>query len=160
MADASGPVFIRNAQVKLDLINTVSAQTGHREKDPEHIQTLVEKFLDGEFGRTVACGVQLLDIEEGGQKLIDDGVSKVVALKEIAQLWGKDNSKKPDGVAWDSLLRDTFTNGLLVKIVKYPDESDREVREAYNVMKYDQDSLSVAWTTVTQKESSLCHTQT
>ncbi len=56
-AEAVGPQFVRNAQVRLVDINVDSVQTGHRSPDLEQIECLKNKFLDGEFGRTVACGV-------------------------------------------------------------------------------------------------------
>ena len=64
MSASDGPVFVRNAQTSLENINIDSPQTGHREKDPEFVETLTGRFLDGEFGRSVACGVQLLDLED------------------------------------------------------------------------------------------------
>ena len=51
--------------VTLANINVTSPQAGHREKDQEQIEHLHCRFIDGEFGRSVAgCGVQLLAIEE------------------------------------------------------------------------------------------------
>ena len=89
--------------------------------------------------------------EEDGKKIIDDGLSTVSALMSLYELWKTDSTNKPDGIPWDSLLRDTFTQGLLVKIVKYPDDGDRDVREAYNVMKHDQESLNVSFASVYSK---------
>ena len=60
------PRFRKHVQIQLDAINTTSNQTGHRPRDDEFIGILKGKFLDGEFGRSVTCGVQLLDEEENG----------------------------------------------------------------------------------------------
>ncbi len=151
-AEAVGPQFVRNAQVKLVDINVDSVQTGHRSRDLEQIECLKNKFLGGEFGRTVACGVQLLEDEENGKKLLDDGLSTVIALQQIQEeYWRKDADAKPNGDLWDSQLVDIFQNGLVVKIVAYPENSDREVREAWNIAKHDKESVSVAWSTVFAK---------
>ena len=88
VAKSPGPQFKRHALVKLEDINEDSSQTGHRPKDIEFIATLKAKFLYGEFGRTVTCGVQILDEEEFGRKLIDDGLSTVCALLQIQdEVW-------------------------------------------------------------------------
>ena len=149
VSKSPGPHFKRHALVKLEDINVDSSQTGHRPKDIEFIATLKEKFLDGDFGRTVTCGVQILDEEEFGRKLIDDGLSTVCALLQIQdEVWKVQGAKKPDGEPWDSQLVDIFTNGLAVNVVKYADDTDRDAREAWNLMKHDKESLAVSWSTV------------
>jgi hypothetical protein len=40
-----GPEFVRNALVKVDSINVVSAKTGHRVPDREQIDDLKNRFL-------------------------------------------------------------------------------------------------------------------
>ena len=110
---------------------------------------LKEKFLDSEFGRTVTCGVQLLDEEEHGQKLIDDGLSTVCALVDIkTEHWTHNQQTKPDGGAWDPQLVEIFTNGLAVQVVQFEDDTDRDAREAWNIAKHDKSSVSVACSTV------------
>ena len=147
-----GPEFVRNALVKLESINVVSAKTGHRVPDREQIGDLKNRFLDGEFGRTVACGVQLLDSEEDGKKLIDDGLSTCTALLEIFQEhWVTNPAAKPNGDLWDCGLAELFQHGLFVKIVRYEDDDDFEAREAWNIAKHDKESTSVAWSTVCSK---------
>ena len=80
-AMAAAPAFVRSALVQLANIDVTSPSTGHRDKDEGHIQNLKERFFDGEFGRSVAaCGVQILEGEEDGKRLIDDGLSYVCAL--------------------------------------------------------------------------------
>ena len=78
---AAAPTFVRNEVVKLASINVTSGNTGHRERDDKQIDGLDSRFAQGEFGRSVAaCGVQLLQDEEDGERLLDDGLSCVCAL--------------------------------------------------------------------------------
>ena len=62
MAKQIGPVFVRNAIIKLkDLCKDV-AFSGWRDVDQERVAELVEKFCNGEFGMAVMCNVQVMGL--------------------------------------------------------------------------------------------------
>ena len=109
---AAAPTFVRNELVQLESINVTSANTGHREKDDEQTDNLESRFADGEFGRSVACGVQLLEDEEGGQRLIDDGLSCVSALLKSKEAWTNNKQASPSGETWTPEIVSVFTTGL------------------------------------------------
>ena len=141
-----------------ECISSDSPSTGHRDPDPEQVDCLKAKFLDGEFGRTIACGVQLLDSEDNGRKLIDDGLSTVLALKAIKEgAFKTDSIKRPDGQPWGPMLTEIFNAGLPVRVVAYPDDGDRDARQAWNIAKHDREQVSVAWSTVYSKVAAARH---
>ncbi len=79
---AKAPIFVRNAHVDLTniAVDENNNKTGWRSLDTEQIEKLYDRFMEGEFGKSVACGVQLLDAEIDGKILIDDGRSTISAL--------------------------------------------------------------------------------
>ena len=66
--------------IRLEQITTTSPQSGHRDNTMDHIAALSIVFLDGRLGLTHSCGVQILEGEEDGQRLLDDGLFCVCAL--------------------------------------------------------------------------------
>ena len=64
------------------------------------------------FGRTVACGVQLLTTEEGENRLIDDGLSTILALMECFKEFRNDGEQKPNGDGWDRRLISILADGF------------------------------------------------
>ena len=80
-----GPKGVRMERIQLTLIDTESEHTGWRKPNKERQETLKNIFLGGQYGLSVSNGVQILEKESGlGQKIIDDGVSTVAALKACA----------------------------------------------------------------------------
>ena len=126
--------------------------SGWRDRDAGRVLQLKTSFEEGRFGRTVACGVQILDFEDNeSKKLIDDGFATVEALKEIMAVYHTCPDKKPLGGTWDPVLIDIFIKGLPVKVVRYRDDSDRSLREQWNTIKHDEESHNVRWSSVYQK---------
>ena len=80
-----GPIGVRHQRIHLHRIDTESKRTGWRKPNKERQETLKNIFLGGQYGLSVSNGVQILEKESGlGQKIIDDGVSTVAALKACA----------------------------------------------------------------------------
>jgi hypothetical protein len=105
----------------------------------------------GLFERGVACCVQILDKEDPpGQKLIDDGVSTVEALKICAKEHEKNDEATPSGEVWPECLVSVFRTGLHVRVVAYSND-DRESRAAWNTAKHDEERNGVRWSTLYQK---------
>jgi len=157
-----GPTFVKNAQVLLKDLSVDDPSTGWREPSESRVQELYASFWSGNFGLTVTCGVQILNKEDsGGKKIIDDGVSTVKALLLCqAQAAAEASScgtvpvdaarAKSHGVV-SAALRDVFENGLVVRIVQYSDDDDRQLRENWNIAKHDEENHSVRWSTLWQK---------
>ena len=92
----------------------------------------------GSFGLGVACCVQNIEKEDPpGQKLIDDGVSTMEALKICAKEYEKNAEATPSGEVWSESLVGVFRTGLNVRVVAYGND-DRESREAWNTAKRDE----------------------
>lgn len=146
-----GPKFLRNAIVDLDSLSVDDPNTGWRTHCQERVAALTADFKAGNFGLTVACGVTILDTEgKDEKKLIDDGVSTVMALLACRAFF----AGQPDDVQVPHNLSDIFDNGLAVKVVEYSDNDDREARECWNVARHDEESFTVRWSSVHQKVSS------
>ena len=135
-----GPKFLRNAIIGLDCLSVDDPNTGWRTTCQERVAALTADFKAGNFGLTVACGVTILDKEgNDGKKLIDDGVSTVMALLACQAFFaGQPDVEVPHNLA------DIFDNGLTVKVVEYSDNDDREARECWNVARNDEESFSSA----------------
>ena len=98
---------------------------------------------------SVLCGVQVMQAEStDGKKLLDDGLATVCALLRCLKDWVANPDAMPDGDTWPLNLVDIFKSGLPVKVVKYPDDGDKDARFRWNVMKHDGDNNGVQWSTV------------
>ena len=152
-AKICGPEFVRNSCFLLQSLDTTDRNTGWRETCPQRVEDLASIFLAGGFGISLTCGVQVLDTESSaGKKLLDDGVSTVKALLQCLDRFElHPHSPNDDGEPWSSRLLDIFQNGLQCTVVKYTDNDDREVREAWNVARHDQDSFKIRWSSLYQK---------
>ena len=116
------------------------------------MKELYDLFLAGQFGQSVSVGVQVLAAEDShGKKLIDDGLSTILALSDARAEWAKDSDETPAGEVWDPQLVEIFKEGLIVKEVKYPDDEDGEMRFQWNVGKHDQEINTVRWSSVFQR---------
>jgi hypothetical protein len=147
-----GPVFVRNQCIALDSISSDGLATGWREVDDDRVQVLTTMFLQGAFGQSVTCGVQIMDKEDtDGRKLIDDGVSTVLALRRCHAAYQANKETTPEGDVWPQSLMSIFSSGLHVRVVAYEDDDDREVREAWNTAKHDEESNTIRWSTLFQK---------
>ena len=140
--------------IQLTLIDTESEHTGWRKPNKERQETLKNIFLGGQYGLSVSNGVQILEKESGlGQKIIDDGVSTVAALKACAAEYADDSSLTREGNLWPESLVDIFRYGLSVRVVAYTDDDDLESREAWNTAKHDEENNSVRWSSLHHKVS-------
>ena len=147
-----GPKLVRSQVIGLDKIDSETSATGWRDLNTKRIDELTDLFLGGSYGLGVTCGVQILEKENShGQKVIDDGVSTVAALKACAATYATNNELTPNKEVWSESLATIFRNGLPVRVVAYKDDDDREAREAWNTAKHDEDNASVRWSTLHQK---------
>jgi len=93
-----------------------------------------------------------MDAEDpNGRKLIDDGVSTVEALKMCATHYETNPDATPDGDLWQESLLPIFRIGILVRVVAYSDNDDRELWEAWNTAKHDEENNTIRWSTLHQK---------
>ena len=130
-----GPKGVRMERIQLTLIDTESEHTGWRKPNKERQETLKNIFLGGQYGLGVSNGVQILEKESGlGQKIIDDGVSTVAALKACAAEYADDSSLTREidangsSSSWQVLK--LMPDGQICKVmspVDFPTEGD-EVR--------------------------------
>ena len=101
---------------------------------------------------SVTCDVQVLDAEStDNKKLVDDGLATVCALVKCLKAWEANPDTTPHGDPWPANLIAVFNVGLSVKVVKYPDDEDREARFRWNVAKHDVENNTVRWSTCWQK---------
>ena len=109
----------------------------------------VEKlFADGQFGLSVACGVQVLPVEDvDGASIIDDGVSTVQALVDLKKAQEESNFS----LITDDHLIAIFGQGLQVTVVTYSDNDDMCARRAWNTGKHDEENNTVRWSSVYMK---------
>ena len=93
-----GPRVVRQQLIPIENIDSESAETGWRGPNKERLETLKNIFLRGSYGLGVFSGVQTLEKESAlGQKVVDDGVSTVAALKECAAIYADNSELTPDG---------------------------------------------------------------
>ena len=148
---STGPEFKRNALIALDFLSTDDPATGWRTVDQERVDYLIHEFKTGNFGITVTCGVTILEKEDSaGKKLIDDGVSTVLALKACQAYFAGEPGELKPSIPLDNI----FQFGLEVKVIAYADDDDRESRECWNVARHDEESFTVRWSSVSQKVNS------
>jgi len=84
-----GPRILRNALIDLEALSVSAGVSGWREPSAERIKELTDTFIGGGFGMTVMrSGVQILEKEHDGKKIIDDGFSTVSAL-----MWCKERRR-------------------------------------------------------------------
>ena len=146
-----GPRFLRYELIQLDALCSEGKSTGWRDAEQHRVEALTAIFLGGSFGLGVACGVQIIEKEDPpGQKLIDDGVSTVAALKMCAKEYEQNAEATPSGDVWSESLVSVFQRGLNVKVVAYEND-DRESREAWNTAKHDEERNDVRWSTLYQE---------
>ena len=146
-------------RVKLSELSVSAENTGWREIEPARVAELVEIFKGGGFGRSSSCGVSILEEEDSeGAKLIDDGVSTVLALLQCTRRYEAEQLVKgPAGVPaagsdWGGLLVEIFETGLQVLKVEYPAEfREREWRQAWNIEKHNEDTHSIRWSSTYEK---------
>ena len=109
-----GPRFLRHGCIKLDGLCSEGSSTGWRDPDQSRVEALTAVFLGGSFGLGVACGVQIIEKEDPpGQKLIDDGVSTVTALKICAKEYEKNAEATPSGDVWSESLVAVFGRAFM-----------------------------------------------
>ena len=85
------------------------------------------------------------------QKLVDDGLSTLLALLKCEEAYKVNAEAAPNGLPWTANLLEVFSSGLRVKVVKYEDDEDRDERFRWNVAKHDVDNNSVRWSSCHQK---------
>ena len=135
---AEKPTFVRNAILQLDKLS-LDERSGWRKRSEKRIEELVSIFRAGQFGQSAACGVQVLPEEDAdGASVIDDGCSTVAALKKL----------QAEGFEEDPQLKEIFTHGLRVTVVRYSDNGDLINRRAWNVGKHDEESNTVRWSSI------------
>ena len=149
-----GPTFVRHQLIHLEHLCSSGPATGWRDSDQERVNVLAKIFFEGLYGLGVfaSVAVQIMDKEDPcGHKIIDDGVSTVEALKMCAKQYATNPDCTPNGDAWQETLLSVFRIGLLVRVVRYSDNDDRELREAWNTAKHDEESNTIRWSTLHQK---------
>ena len=126
--------------IPLEKLN-LGERSGWRNRSTKRVgRELCTTFADDQFGQSVACGVQVLPVEDAdGRSLIDDGCSTVQALVELkaAHAEGK--------LITDAQLLAIFEQGLQVTVVTYPDNDDLVARRAWNAGKHDEERNTVRW---------------
>ena len=147
-AASYGPTFKRNTLLDVSALCVSAGVSGWRGICEARVAELLKAFMGGLFGLSVLCSVQILEKEHDGMKVIDDGVSTVMALQKCQALQESDPEATPDKEPWPANLLEIFQNGLPVRVVGYTDDDDVDVRFAWNVAKHDEDSNSVRWSTV------------
>ena len=139
------PRFVQNALLPLERLS-LGERSGWRNRSAKRVGELRTTFADGQFGQSVACGVQVLPLEDAdGASLIDDGVSTVQALVELKAAHAEGKS------ITDEQLLAIFEQGLQVTVVTYPDNDDLVARRAWNTGKHDEESNTVRWSSVYMK---------
>ena len=141
------PRFVQNALTPLEKLS-LGERSGWRNRSTKRVGELRTTFADGQFGQSVACGVQVLPVEDAdGASLIDDGVSTVQALAELKAAHAEGKS------ITDERLLAIFEQGLQVTVVSYPDNDDLVARRAWNTGKHDEESNTVRWLSVHLKST-------
>ena len=108
------PRFMQNAFIPLEKLS-LGERSGWRNRSTKRVGELRTTFADGQFGQSVACGVQVLPVADaGGASLIDDGVSTVQALVELKAAHAEGKS------ITDAQLLAIFVQGLQVIVAAYP----------------------------------------
>ena len=139
------PRFVKNALIPLEKLS-LSERSGWRNRSTKRVAELRNIFADGQFGQSVACGVQVLPVEDvNGASIIDDGISTVQALVELKA--GHAEGK----VVTDAQLVAIFEQGLHVTVVTYNDNEDMLARRGWNTGKHDEESNTVRWSSVYMK---------
>ena len=108
-------------------------------------------FLNGQFGCSALCAVQLLEkTDENGLFIIDNGRTTVQTMLEIMEAFEKDPELDPNGSPWHSNLVDVFEQGLPVAWVVY-EQDDPRTRKLWNIYKHDEDNNKFDTSSVSSK---------
>lgn len=115
--------------------------------DHERVAELQDLLRSGLVGMNIFGGVVLVKevVDMNGLRVIDDGLSSVLAWKGLKQEWVENKD-----AAWDSRCVEVFEKGLVVSLAVYA-EDDKALREAWNAAKHDEENNRYRPTSVAKK---------
>jgi hypothetical protein len=121
--------------------------SGWRSIDEERVAELAEILKGGQIGMNIFGGIVLVKgiTDVNGLRVIDDGLSSVLAWKGLKKEWS--DSKDAE---WDSRCVEVFETGVVVTLASYA-EDDRALREAWNAAKHDEENNRYRPTSVAKK---------
>ena len=135
-----GPSVVKKDVVKLETISILRPISGWREPDAQRVKELEETFYSGQGGINVFGDVGLLNFHDmDGRQVIDDGLSKITALKNMHVCFLQDQDSTPGGDAWPQDIVSLFENGVPVVVRKYDEDSDLDLREAWQAARHDEE---------------------
>ncbi len=142
-----GPVLeLIRERVMLNTIS-VSDKSGWRPRDDGRSLEIKQLCHGGQMGMNVFGGVTLLKgtADADGCTLIDDGLSTVLAWKEMEEEYGHNASETPlAGQPWDPKVLEVFSKGLVITWASYDSEAggneNQMLREAWNAAKHDEEN--------------------
>ena len=153
-----GPkIELQRKRVFLHEISVVRPASGWRDVDPERVSQIKNMCYGGQFFMNVFGGVMLLagasgpETDAQGNQLVDDGLSTVIAWKEMSAEYDADSDTSPTGEPWDPAVLDVFIRGLTVSECTYEDNSDVALREAWNAAKHDEENNKYRPTSLAKK---------
>ena len=131
-------------------ISVREGESGWRAQNPERVSEIKQSLCTNGTKMTVLGGVTLLsDIKDcEGKHLIDDGLSSILAWREVDTLYESNPQECPlTSSPWHPDVLKTLSNGLVCSWAIYED-SDREIREAWNAAKHDDENNKFAPTSI------------
>lgn len=135
-----GPTVVKKDAVMLDTISILRPTSGWRDPDAERVKELEDAFYAGQWGMNVLQDVCLLDHRDmDGRQVIDDGLSTITALKNMRACFLQDQDATPVGDAWPQNIVSLFENGVPVIIHKYEEDTDLDLREAWQAARHDEE---------------------
>ena len=133
-------IELNRTRVAVHDISVREGESGWRAHNLARVSDIKWSLCTNGTEMTVLGGVTLLrDMNDcEGKHLIDDGLSTILAWREVAALYTSSPEEcSLTGKAWHPDVLLTLSTGLVCSWAKY-EHADREVREAWNAAKHEE----------------------
>jgi hypothetical protein len=124
----------------VDTLSTLRPDSGWRDADPTRVEELSELFYAGQWGMNVLAGISILKTQDrDGLRIVDDGLATVSALRQMLNAFRTNGELTPSGQEWPANIVKVLTEGLPCAVHQFEEDSDLDLREAWNAGKHDEE---------------------
>ena len=134
-------VVAKGVRVPLLAISTKRPDSGWRDPDPRRLTELADTFYAGQWGMHVFADICLLAATDmDGKRIVDDGLATITALLAMYVAFVEDADATPSREPWPANIVNIFEQGVPCTTHEYEEDTDLDLREAWNAAKHDEES--------------------
>ena len=124
----------------VDTLATLRPDSGWRDADATRVEELSEQFYAGQWGMNVLAGISILKtLDRDGRRIVDDGLATVSALRRMLDAFRTNGDLTPSGEEWPANIVKVLTVGMPCTVHEFEEDSDLDLREAWNAGKHDEE---------------------